>query len=407
METEQRALLEAFVVENDDLEQLESLLAQFNIFEAIGAVRQELRHSDFLGFLLDPAQNHGLDDLFLKRLLMRVLSGTPDAPLSPVEIDVADLHEAVVWREWRNIDLLIHDPGERLVCAIENKVGTTEHSNQLQRYRQIVEGEFPGCRHVFIYLTPEGEVPSDDAYIPLDYGQVAELLDAIRKSRQSVLGADVSTLMAHYTTMLGRHIVSESEISQLCQRIYRQHKQALDLIYEYRPDLQSDLAELAKELVAQAAPHDLVEDSAGKSYIRFALAQWDTIPAFLTSQGWTSTNRILAFEFTNAVDRLQLGLIIGPGPAPIRQAIFDLTQRHPQVFRGGRRRLATKWTTAYVRRFLNRRDYEDADFEQLAEKVRGQWAQFLERDLPEIRRVIAEANWPEVGAPGVGRGAAG
>jgi hypothetical protein len=407
METEQRAALEAFVVENADLEQLESLLAQFNIFEAIGAVRQELRHSDFLGFLLDPAQNHGLDDLFLKRLLMRVLSGTPDAPLSPVEIDVADLHEAVVWREWRNIDLLIHDPGERLVCAIENKVGTTEHSNQLQRYRQIVEGEFPEYRHVFIYLTPEGELPSDDAYIPLDYGQVAELLDAIRKSRQSVLGADVSTLMAHYTTMLGRHIVSESEISQLCQRIYRQHKQALDLIYEYRPDLQSDLAELAKELVAQAAPHDLVEDSAGKSYIRFALAQWDTIPAFLTSQGWTSTNRILAFEFTNAVDRLQLGLIIGPGPAPIRQAIFDLTQRHPQVFRGGRRRLATKWTTAYVRRFLNRRDYEDADFEQLAEKVRGQWAQFLERDLPEIRRVIAEANWPEVGAPGVGRGAAG
>jgi hypothetical protein len=167
------------------------------------------------------------------------------------------------------------------------------------------------------------------------------------------------------------------------------------------------LAQLAKELVAEAAPHDLVEDSAGKSYIRFALAQWDTIPAFLTSQGWTSTNRILAFEFTNAVDRLQLGLIIGPGPAPIRQAIFDLTQRHPQVFRGGRRRLATKWTTAYVRRFLNRRDYEDADFDQLAEKVRGQWAQFLERDLPEIRRVIAEAEWPEVGAPGVAGGAAG
>jgi hypothetical protein len=396
METEQRTLLESFVVENKDLEQLETLLAQFNIFEAIGAVQQELRHSDFLAFLLDPSQNHGLGDLFLKRLLMRVLSNTSDAPLSPVEIDVADLHEAVVWREWRNIDLLIQDPANHLVCAIENKVGSTEHSGQLQRYRQTVEGEFPGHTHVFIYLTPEGEVPSDQAYIPLDYGQVAELLDAILQSRQSVLGADVSTLMAHYSAMLRRHIVSESEISQLSQRIYRRHKQALDLIYEHRPDLQSDLSELVRQLVAEAGSHDLVEDSAGKSYIRFVVAQWDTIPAFLAGQGWTRSNRMLVFEVTNAVDRLQLNLIIGPGPAPVRQAIFKVTERHPQVFRGGRRRLATKWTTVYVRRFLAKRNYEDADFDSLADKVRTQWQQFLERDLPGIRSVIAEASWPEV-----------
>lgn len=45
--------LEAFVVGNPDLERLETLLDQFNMFEAIGAVRQELRHSDFLAFLLN------------------------------------------------------------------------------------------------------------------------------------------------------------------------------------------------------------------------------------------------------------------------------------------------------------------------------------------------------------------
>ena len=61
--------LEALVVDNPDLERLEALLDQFNIFEAIGAVRQEVRHSDFLAFLLNPQQNHGLGDTFLKRLL--------------------------------------------------------------------------------------------------------------------------------------------------------------------------------------------------------------------------------------------------------------------------------------------------------------------------------------------------
>ena len=41
------------VVGNSDLEELEGRLEKFNIFEAIGVVRQELRHSNFLAFLLE------------------------------------------------------------------------------------------------------------------------------------------------------------------------------------------------------------------------------------------------------------------------------------------------------------------------------------------------------------------
>jgi hypothetical protein len=71
-----RELLENFIVDNEDLEELEAKLAEFNIFEAIGVVRQEIRHSNFLAFLLDPSQNHRLDDIFLKRFLKRVLLET-------------------------------------------------------------------------------------------------------------------------------------------------------------------------------------------------------------------------------------------------------------------------------------------------------------------------------------------
>jgi hypothetical protein len=45
-------------VANADLETLEGLIAQFSIFDTIGAALQELRRSDFLAFLLDPQQNH-------------------------------------------------------------------------------------------------------------------------------------------------------------------------------------------------------------------------------------------------------------------------------------------------------------------------------------------------------------
>jgi hypothetical protein len=396
MGDQERASLEAFVVDNQELEQLESLLAQFNIFEAIGAVQQELRHSDFLAFLLDPSQSHGLGDIFLKRLLKRVLIGHTNPPLSAVEIDVADLHDAVVWREWRHIDILILDPTTKLVCVIENKVGSTEHSDQLRRYRETVQGEFPDHSKVFVYLTPEGDTPSDETYIPFDYRQVAELIDAIRKARESTLGPDVSTLMEHYTAMLGRHIVSESEIAELCQKIYRRHKQALDLIFEHRPDLQWELSGHLTQLIAEGCSHDLVQDHIGKSNIRFALSEWDKVPAQLSGQGWTGSERVLRFEFGNRSDQLRLILVIGPGPDSVRRAIFQTVKKHPQVFRGGRKRLATKWTTAYVRRFLAKRDYEDADLETLIDKVRKQWQQFLNQDLPAIRECIAQVEWPEI-----------
>ena len=70
----QKAALEGLVVNNVDLEKLEIDLANYNIFEAIGMVSQEPRHSAFLAFLLNPAGNHGLGDWFLKSFLKKAVA---------------------------------------------------------------------------------------------------------------------------------------------------------------------------------------------------------------------------------------------------------------------------------------------------------------------------------------------
>ena len=122
--TDQEAekLLEEFIVNNEKLEYLEDSIAEFNIFEVIGAVRQELRHSDFLAFLLNPSEKHGLGDKFLKRFLMNVLLYADNAPLSAIRIDIMDLSNVIVERESQNIDILIHDEQVEFVCLIENKI---------------------------------------------------------------------------------------------------------------------------------------------------------------------------------------------------------------------------------------------------------------------------------------------
>ena len=49
-----------------------------------------------------------------------------------------DLYSFSVMREWKNIDILLTSSDEKTVIAIENKVGSHEHSNQLNRYREIL-----------------------------------------------------------------------------------------------------------------------------------------------------------------------------------------------------------------------------------------------------------------------------
>src|SRR4051812_3595847 len=108
-ETSAVEALERFVVENDDLITLESRIGKFNIFDALGITRAEIRHSNFLAFILDPAESHGQGQLFLKAILMDVLKeATADKrPLSPIELDGTDLRGVEVRREWQHIDLLI------------------------------------------------------------------------------------------------------------------------------------------------------------------------------------------------------------------------------------------------------------------------------------------------------------
>src|SRR5215212_790172 len=63
--------LQALQADAQELEHIEELLDRFNVFEAIGFTNQELMHSRFLAFLLDPGQNHGLGDLFLEGFLRK------------------------------------------------------------------------------------------------------------------------------------------------------------------------------------------------------------------------------------------------------------------------------------------------------------------------------------------------
>ena len=385
-------VLEELVVNNPDLEKLEALLDQFNVFEVMGVVRQELRHSDFLTFLLDPQQQHGLKDAFLKRLLQKVLFSANNilAPITLIDLDVWSLDQILILREWRNIDILLIDESHQLVIIIENKIDTSEHSDQLRRYYQIVQQHYPGKAIIGLYLTRDGEQPSHDAYFPVDYGQVCNLLGGIVESRASTLGADVLTVIHHYIQMLRRHIVSDSEIAELCQRIYRKHRRALDLIYEYRPDQQAMISTFLREELIKPTS-GFVLDHSTKSVVRFTIQEWD-VPVLREGKGWTPSGRILIFEFKNEVNSLNLCLTLGPGPQGIRQRLFDMALKQ-SPFKPARKTLNKLWNFIYQRSFLRAESYEEASDEEIKAEIGKHWDAFLQNDLPMLNAALKAQQW--------------
>ena len=133
--------LERFVVDNDDLLALESVIGKFNIFDALDIARAEIRHSNFLAFILDPAESHGQGQLFLKAFLTDLLKAAPAKlrPLSPIELDGTDLRGVEVRREWRHIDLLIASQQPPFIAVIEDKIRPQGHSDQQSRYEATIK----------------------------------------------------------------------------------------------------------------------------------------------------------------------------------------------------------------------------------------------------------------------------
>jgi PD-(D/E)XK nuclease superfamily len=387
-----RRVLEELVVDNQDLETLEDLLEPFNLFEAIGAVSQELRHSDFLAFMLDPGQSHGLGELFTTRFLQQVLL-TPGASseVSPIDIDVWDLSAAEVRREWQNIDILLLSHEHRLAVIVENKINSSEHGDQLERYWRTVEEQFTGWKIVGCFLTLSKEEPSDGRYAALGYDTICRLLESIIEFRSTSIGPDARVVMAHYVQMLRRHFWEDTEISELARRIYQKHKKALDLVFDFRPDRQAEIGEILADLVRNE-PIVVLED-ANKTSLHFLPHHWIESNLLNMGAGWTKTGRMLLFEINNEPSRVVLSLGIGPGTDETRKRLFEAALSKRPPFKPSQTILARMWNRIYQETLISGPALTEQDIGGVRTQLEAAWTRFVREQLPVLSRSIDEEAW--------------
>jgi hypothetical protein len=157
--------------------ELTNLYYEKSLPEILGVNRNENCHSNFLAWILNPAENHKLRDFALKKFMENMVNSKllktgalPSEIRGMLTCRAYSVTDAEVARE-RNlgssgrVDILIetvlrpdNQNGGKTECkiriVIENKVESTEGQNQTQKYYNHYNKHNDGYFNLFAYLTP-------------------------------------------------------------------------------------------------------------------------------------------------------------------------------------------------------------------------------------------------------------
>lgn len=400
--------LRNFAVDNDDLAQLEELLAeakpempQLDFLDVLGISESEVAHSNFLGWLLDPGRDHRTGDHFLKDFLRETATHAENlgiAVASPDEIDAIDWSASSVRREEYYIDILIVNPASQFLCAIENKIWAPEGDRQLSRYRQVLENAYPDYIRHYVFLTPDGrqsqEKTEREFWVPLGYATILKRVERTIADQGDFISEEARAALQFYATALRRHIVPEStEIQRLARSIYLEHSEAITLIDQYKPNIVEETKRIVRQAIAQQP--GWIEELESSWILRFSSENWGKFDSFRIGTGWGNPSPVLLFEikFREEPPYLVLDLDFTLGPASnesIRSKIHTAVSQNGDVFNHAGQPLTRRY------RILDRKSsvMEIADFQderQLGDKIKAWMADFAQNEFPRMDEIIVQA----------------
>ncbi len=265
------------LTESDDFRYLSDALLSFNAFYAMGRLSNEIRHSNYIAYLLSPAENHGFGTRLLYRMFPLFAGTGPHDASDPADIVVMREY-GIVNEETRTklgrLDLLAFDRRRRRVGVVELKVDAKLGPTQLERYREWVDSYFCAGNDGacwdgnLIYLTPaQGEVTGRaptpyridpgtsrtgteaEYWTDRSFGEVAAMLETFLREEEAAgrTGTALDSL-AQYVAYLGRHICPrQGSLAAPARALVRAHGPQLRRLEAAR-------RELREQTIAALAP---------------------------------------------------------------------------------------------------------------------------------------------------------
>lgn len=396
---------------DDVFSELKSLVNVFCPFEAVGMVGQEIKHSHYLSYILNPNRPHGFEDKLLHGFLTLVLQDAMDAG---ERLAMLNLNNAQIRREWKNIDLLIEIPGsdgcKGLIVAIELKINAVESEGQLKKYNDIIlrnylESEW---NQQFVFLTKNGTVPQRktdrEIWKPLKLASVVHQLEK-DASVAGFFGTSADMLTA-YIEMMRRHHMGNPEIKKIAARLWNQHPEALDILMRHKPDLIGDVlkelcgrkGEIAAEMVSQPR-YDFVDEKSQKKIHRFSVKSWKQIDGLqIGDQTILDSKNLLVIEIQIVKHEIRIMItMVGGGEPRVRKDFYEKIKKEEKL-QGMHSKspcmdYRDSWIHLTSKTLWSNDDAKDTEVSPekiVDESVVKRAADFLETTLPVYDKVIGE-----------------
>ena len=395
-----RLALQRLEEDGADLVRLDEMLSEWrdevDIFAVLGLDSSEEFHSNFLAWLLDPKGSHGLGDHFLQGFL--AVSGAPRA------IRAGDRPSTTIRREKHvaldggrgRLDIRILNESARFLCAIENKIRAPESGNQLAWYRKVLEHDHPDCRVHRVFLTPRGVMPDDpeerEHWTAISYTDVLRLVEEAIAPEGNSANEDVVAFLRQYAITLRRNIVSEvsNDVHALARRIYRKHKQAIDLIIEHQERYEPNYVTEGFWMVREAIGEQPLwrEARCDRPYARFVSADWTGYEELILDD-WPYSLLLFELRVAGTGAELYFSMARG-GDEAIRTKIFDRVKENLDTFNCNQ----PGYTDGFIRLhtvgdILEEADYESWwDEEKTRETVAKRLDNFCRNEFVGINEVI-------------------
>ncbi len=266
----------------NDLEAINNLLLPINVLEITGMGSQEIKHSNVLAWMFGDNQ-HQLGYEILAKFLGKVAAKEGDNESKSDDILVPLRHYAyfpkherdiVIKREWNNIDLLIEDKANHVVIVIENKVWAGESDTQIAAYEATAGKVYPrkgtGASGnsksqedewdvFYIFLTPDSvEVKNEKAqknWLIAQYQTIHDIIKAILANETRDIPDQARMMLESYNDLLIKEgIVSNDKVKELCEKIWKHNKDALDVLIINRPDNNEEIYKVIENHLEKIFP---------------------------------------------------------------------------------------------------------------------------------------------------------
>ena len=403
-ETITNEVLKDFVVKKSSaLSALELQLQSFNIFDVLNIAHREIRHSNFIGWLLDPSGSHGFGEYFL----MAFINQLPEIENELlIDFNISDLGDTQVIRETENnIDIFILNERLGFSITIENKIYHKEGKDQLKKYYDYVIDRYSSLEnHFFIFLTPNGNEPKDlkmkDIYQTFSYNQLTKILKQ-GVSEIKIGNPQIHTIMEQYIENVEKNILGKGDAVKNAQKIYKKYPKVIEFIHNNRPDF-SKIENDIRTYFEGHKNYEIVSLN-DKKYIRFLEKneQFKKIFHCPEAKSWEG-GYLFGFEIIIVQNSIKIKFCLGAINVKNGEVVTQLQSEKTRLFddmksfKSIKKFIAssTKSTTAYVAvatvPVLTLEDFFTSDHENMFEAFKSEFEKIHNEVLSEFVKEAKE-----------------